>query len=128
MKGRIALLLLLLLLLTGCAGQGMQKSKFEIVVVPRAWSEEINGVIEDHVADRPELNVYQNTSEEPDALYQALLVEDLMAQQVDAVCIDPVDQTVVAPMIEKAEKAGIVVVVGEEIPAMIDTAAKLLEE
>lgn len=127
MKRAIALLLLLLLL-SGCAGQGTQKSKFEIVVVPQAWSEEVNDLIEAHVEERPELNVYQNTSEEPDALYQALLVEDLMAQEVDAVCIDPVDAEVAAPMIEKAEEAGIVVIVGTDIPVMIDQAAAALEE
>ena len=117
------LVLLLLLFLTACGTQTAQKSKYEIVVVPQAWSEEIDDAIEDHVKDLPELNVYQNTSEEPDALYQALLVEDLMAQEVDAVCIDPVDEETVMPMIEKAREAGIIVVAGSDIPTMIDRAA-----
>lgn len=119
--------LLLFLVLAGCKTTAVQKSKYEIVVVPQVWSEEVNAVIEEHVKDRPELNVYQNTAEEPDALYQALLVEDLMAQEVDAVCIDPVDLEIVTPMMEKAREAGIVVVVGTDIPEMIDLAEKELK-
>lgn len=119
--------LLLLLFLTACSTGPAQKSKYEIVVVPQMWSEEVNASIEEHVKDRPELNVYQNTAEEPDGLYQALLVEDLMAQEVDAVCIDPVDMEILEPVMEKAEEAGIVVIVGTNIPEMIDLAEKELK-
>lgn len=126
MKRSIALLLLLLLLLTACSSPSTEKSKYEIVVVPQAWSQEVEDVIEAHVEELPELNVYQNTSEEPDAKYQALLVEDLMAQEVDAICVDPVDETVAAPVIEQAREAGIVVIIGTDIPAMIDQAAEAL--
>lgn len=125
MKKCIAMLLLLLFL-TACGAQSAQKSKYEVVVVPRAWSEEINDLLEDHVKDLPELNVYQNTSEEPDARYQALLVEDLMAQEVDVICIDPVDGRSVGPMIEKAREAGILVIEGADILQMIDAAAAAL--
>ena len=126
MKRSIALLLLLLLLLTACSSPSTEKSKYEIVVVPQAWSQEVEDVIEAHVEELPELNVYQNTSEEPDAKYQALLVEDLMAQEVDAICVDHVDETVAAPVIEQAREAGIVVIIGTDIPAMIDQAAEAL--
>ena len=121
-------ILLALLLLSGCGAKGEVKTKYEIVVVPQAWSEEVNTLIEDCVKDRPMLNVYQNTSEEPDGLYQTLLLEDLMAQEVDAVCIDPVDAALLAPMIETVEKAGILVIVGEDIPEMIEQAAERLEK
>ena len=126
MKRSVALLLLLLLFLTACGAETSAKSKYEIVVVPQAWSEQTDDVIEAHVKDLPELNVYQNTSQEPDAKYQALLVEDLMAQEVDAICIDPVDETVAALVIEQARQVGIVVVIGTDIPAMIDEAIKML--
>lgn len=119
-------LLLLLLLLAGCGRQGIQREKFEVVIVPKAWSEEVELAIETHAADHAMLNVYQNTSEEPDARYQALLVEDLMAQEVDAICIDPVDAGAIAPMLEKAEEAGIEILVGTDIDAMLDEITEAL--
>ena len=121
------ILLLMLIFLTACGTESGQKSKYEIVVIPQMWSEENSDIIQAHVKDLPELNVYQNTSEEPDALYQALLVEDLVAQEVDAICIDPVDPAAAAPMIEKARQAGIAVIVGDSIPQMIDEAAAALQ-
>ena len=125
---KIIAFLLAMLLLSGCGAKGEVKTKYEIVVVPQAWSEAVNALIEETVKDRPMLNVYQNTSEEPDALYQTLLLEDLMAQEVDAVCIDPVDAALLAPMIETVQDAGVTVIVGEDIPQMIDQAAKALEQ
>ncbi|MBQ9967366.1 MAG: substrate-binding domain-containing protein [Oscillospiraceae bacterium] len=119
-------LLLLLLCLTGCGRKGMQSEKYEVVIVPQAWSEEADLAIKAEAEDYPMLNIYQNTSEEPDARYQALLVEDLMAQEVDAICIDPVDAEVLAPALEKAEAAGIRIVVGTDIPAMLNEAAERL--
>ena len=112
-------LLLVLLCLTGCGRQALRSEKFEVVIVPQSWSEEVELAIESSAAGYPELNVYQNTAEEPDAHYQALLVEDLMAQEVDAICIDPVDADAIAPMLEKAKEAGIEIVVGTDIPAML---------
>lgn len=112
-------LLLVLLCLSGCGSHGVSDEKLEVVVVPQAWSEEVELAIEAQADAYPTLNIYQNTSEEPDARYQALLVEDLMAQQVDAICIDPVDAEAIAPMLEKAEAAGIQVVVGADVSELL---------
>lgn len=117
-------LLVWLLLLAGCGGQQTEGGKYEVVIVPQAWSEEVNEAIEAHAAEYAQLNVYQNTSEEPDARYQALLVEDLIAQEVDVICIDPVEEETLAPAIEKAEAAGITVIIGADIPAVLQQAAQ----
>ncbi len=119
-------LLLVLLCLTGCGRQEIRSEKFEVVIVPQAWSEAVDREIKAQTESFPMLNVYQNTAEEPDARYQALLVEDLMAQEVDAICIDPVDAEAIAPMLEKAEEAGIEIVVGTDIPAMLTEVSGLL--
>ena len=115
-----------LLLLTGCAAQ--KAADYEIVVVPAQWSEELDRRIKDHVKDRQELNVYQNMAQEPDARYQALLLQDLMAQGVDAVCLEPLDDSLVTIAAEELEQAGILVVTGEDHLAMIDRAARELEQ
>jgi len=113
--------------LCACSAGKTTKSLYEIVVVPSAWSDELDGQIKNYVKDRPELNVYQNMVEETDAKYQALLIEDLMAQEVDAICLQPVDETVM-PMVEKARDAGIVVIVGEDLLPMIDRAETELKK
>ena len=111
----------------GCGGQASAKSTCEIVVVPSVWSDDLDRQIENHVKDRPELNVYQNMAEEADALYQSLLVEDLVAQEVDAICLEPVDPEILRPAVEQAEKAGVRVITGSDFCAMIDRAAELLQ-
>ena len=116
-----------LLSLCACRGKTGNKSLYEIVVVPSAWSDELDAQIKNYVKDRPELNVYQNMVQEADAKYQALLIEDLMAQGVDAICLQPVDDTVLS-MAEKVEEAGIVVVVGDDLLFLIDRAEELLKK
>ena len=120
------ILVVALLMLTGCSAQ--KTAKYEIVVVPRQWSQELDRQIEEHVAERDELNVYQNMAQEADALYQKLLLQDLMAQGVDAVCLEPVEKDTVAPMVEELEQAGVVVVTEEDLLYAIDRAAELLEQ
>lgn len=121
---RLFAVLLGLLLLTGCSAQ--KTAKYEIVVVPRQWSAELDRQIEDHVREREDLNVYQNMADEADARYQALLLQDLMAQGVDAVCLTPVEEEAVEDAVLQLEQAGIVVVTGTDVPDMIDRAAELL--
>ena len=66
-------------------------------------------------------------AQEPDARYQALLVEDLIALEVDAICLQPVDASVL-PMVQKAEEAGIVVLTGDDMLKMIDRAEEELKK
>ena len=123
---KLLAVLLFLLMLTGCSGQ--KTAKYEIVVVPRQWSADLDAQIAEHVKERDELNVYQNMCDEADARYQRLLLQDLMAQGVDAVCLVPVDAEDVAETVVRLEQAGILVITGEDVPAMIDRAAERLAE
>lgn len=128
MKRCIAIVMLLLILAAGCGDQAVESfEKYEIVVVPMAWSDDVDAQVRDHVAGREQINVYQNTSEKPDGLYQALLIEDLMAQEVDAICVEVVDAALAQPMIDKARDAGIVVFEGNDFCAMIDQAEAMLK-
>jgi len=126
--GIILLFLLTALLFAACGSSGQAADKYEIVVVPAAWSEDVDRQIRQHVDGRDTINVYQNTSEEPDGLYQALLIEDLVAQEVDAICVEVVEEALAGPMIEKAQAAGIIVVEGDDFCAMIDQAETMLNE
>ena len=130
MKKYLALLLTMVLAVSaaGCGAAATNQNTLEIVVVPQAWSDELDGQIKAHVKDRPELNVYQNAPEEPDGRYQALLVEDLMAQQVDVICLDVTDPVQAEPKIKAAEEAGILVLTGADFLAMIDQAEEMLSK
>ena len=110
-----------------CGAETGKETVYEIVVVPAAWSDELDVQIKEYVKDRPELNVYQNMVQEKDAKYQALLIEDLMAQEVDAICLQPIDDSVL-PMVQKAEEAGIIVITGDDMLSMIDQAEKELKK
>ena len=130
MKKYLALLLTMVLAVSaaGCGAAATNQNTLEIVVVPQAWSDELDGQIKAHVKDRPQLNVYQNAPEEPDGRYQALLVEDLMAQQVDVICLDVTDPVQAEPKIKAAEEAGILVLTGADFLAMIDQAEEMLSK
>ena len=129
MKKVFALLIAAAMMLSfgACGSETGKETVYEIVVVPAVWSDELDAQIKEYVKDRPELNVYQNMVQEKDAKYQALLVEDLMAQKVDAICLQPIDDTVL-PMVQKAEEAGIIVITGDDMLSMIDQAEKELNK
>ena len=110
-----------LLLLTGCA-PAAEQTVCNIAVVPQVWSDELNDSIGDYVKDRAHLNVYQTMVDEADSKYQVLLVEDLIAMEVDAICLDPIDEQAMEPMLQKAEDAGVLVFTGEELLPLIDLA------
>lgn len=52
---------------------------------------------------------FQVGPEEIDAALQVQVVEDLIAQDVDAICIYPIDPTTLEPVLAKAREAGIMV-------------------
>ena len=61
----------------------------------------------------PENTIYQRGTPEIDATLQAQLVQDLIAQGVDAICVVPVDPESLEPVLEQARAAGIVVIAHE---------------
>ena len=120
MKKMLALLLAVAMVfsLVACGG-GEKKGddKFEIVVVPKdssnPWFVRMDVGVKEYAEAHPELNVYQKGTDQIDATLQAQLVEDLIAQGVDAICVVPVDIQSIDPVLKKAKDAGIVVIAHE---------------
>ena len=120
MKKLLALLLAVAMVfsLVACGG-GEKKGddKFEIVVVPKdssnPWFVRMDAGVKEYAEAHPELNVYQKGTDQIDATLQAQLVEDLIAQGVDAICVVPVDIQSIDPVLKKAKDAGIVVIAHE---------------
>ena len=121
MKKFIALLLALVMVfgLVACGSTAEKKDDgaYEIVVVPKdssnPWFVRMKVGVDEYAKAHTELNVYQKGTDEIDATKQAQLVEDLIAQKVDAICVVPVDLGSLDPVLKKAKDAGIVVIAHE---------------
>lgn len=120
MKKLIALLLAAVMVigLVACgASAEKEDGSYEIVVVPKdssnPWFVRMDVGVKEYAEANPDLNVYQKGTDEIDATKQAQLVEDLIAQGVDAICIVPVDIQSIDPVLKKAQDAGIVVIAHE---------------
>lgn len=89
---------------------------YEIVVVPKdssnPWFVRMDTGVKEY-AEETGLNVYQKGTDEIDATKQAQLVQDLIAQGVDAICVVPVDPESLEPVLKQAREAGIVVIAHE---------------
>ncbi|HCG64110.1 MAG: autoinducer 2 ABC transporter substrate-binding protein [Spirochaetae bacterium HGW-Spirochaetae-4] len=118
MKKVIALVLLVLLVMPVlfAAGQAEKKGGYEIVVVPKdasnPWFVRMKVGVDEY-AKETGLNVYQRGTPQIDATLQAQLIQDLIAQGVDALCVVPVDLESLEPVLGQARDAGIVVVTHE---------------
>ncbi len=98
------------------AGQAEKESGYEIVVVPKdasnPWFVRMKVGVDEY-AKETGLNVYQRGTAQIDATLQAQLVQDLIAQGVDAICVVPVDLESLEPVLAQARDAGIVVIAHE---------------
>ena len=98
------------------AGQVEKKTGYEIVVVPKdasnPWFVRMKVGVDEY-AKQTGLNVYQKGTAQIDATLQAQLIQDLIAQGVDALCVVPVDLESLEPVLAQARKAGIVVITHE---------------
>ena len=114
MKKFVALLMAAIMFLT-CASAFAEG--WEIVVVPKdasnPWFVRMNTGVEEYAAAHPEDTIYQKGTAEIDATLQAQLVDDLVAQGVDAICVVPVDIKSIEPSLKAAREAGIVVIAHE---------------
>lgn len=117
MKKLVLIALAVMLALTPALFAGgraeQQKDGWEIVVVPKDSSNPwfvrmAQGVTE--YRQETGLNVYQRGTAQIDATLQAQLIQDLIAQGVDAICVVPVDVVSIEPVLKQAMDAGIVVI------------------
>lgn len=114
MKKTLALLLSLLLMFSCVAALA---EGYEIVVVPKdesnPWFVRMKTGVDEYAAAHPEDTIYQKGTPEIDATLQYQLVMDLVAQEVDAICVVPVDLASIEPALKAAMDAGIVVIAHE---------------
>lgn len=124
--GALALSLSLGLALTACSGsptpsasstEGAAKdTNYTIAVVPKdatnPWFVRMEVGVKKFAAETG-LNVYQKGPSETDATMQAQVIQDLIAQDVDAIAVVPVDPGALETVLKEAMDAGIVVVTHE---------------
>ncbi len=124
--GALALTLSLGLALSACSGSptpgasstegGAKDKNYTIAVVPKdatnPWFVRMEVGVK-KFAEETGLNVYQKGPSETDATMQAQVIQDLIAQDVDAIAVVPVDPGALETVLKEAMDAGIVVVTHE---------------
>jgi simple sugar transport system substrate-binding protein len=100
---------------------------YQIATVPKvegiSWFEAMaDGVAQFDSDFSDEVEAWQIGPDTEDAAKQIQIIEDLIAQEVDAIVVVPNDPQAVAPTLEKARERGIVVVT-HEAPALAGTEA-----
>lgn len=115
MKRSLGLLLLVALMLSLVTPAAFAK-QYTIVNVPKvagiAWFDRMKQGVERFAADTGH-NAYQVGPSRADAALQVQIVEDLIAQGVDAITIVPFSVEALEPVLKKAREAGIVVIAHE---------------
>ena len=121
-KRRLMLSALSLALVSGAsfaAGMGRaaaQAKKTMAVAVKVAgdpWWKRMQEGLDEYTANHPEMKVFMQGVSQADAALQAQLIEDLIAQKIDALGIVPISPQTLEPVIAKARAAGIIVVTHE---------------
>lgn len=111
----ILLAVIMVLSLAACSGK-KDESEWEIVVVPKdatnPWFVRMDVGVKEYQKETG-LNIYQRGTPEIDATLQSQLIADLIAADVDAICVVPVDPASLEPVLKKAREAGIIVVAHE---------------
>ena len=97
-------------------------SDYKVVMIVKqsdSWFDDMATGVEQLKNDTG-LNVSVQVPETGDAASQISIMEDLIAQGVDAICVVPNDPDALVPTIEKAREAGIIVVT-HEAPGIADS-------
>ncbi len=103
------------------ADKGADPADYKVVMIVKqsdSWFDDMASGIEQLKKDTG-LNVSVQVPETGDAASQISIMEDLIAQDVDAICVVPNDPNALIPTIQKARDAGIVVVT-HEAPGIAD--------
>lgn len=104
------------------AADAKDNSEYTIVMVAKhegiSWFDDMRIGVEEFAAATG-VNAYQIAPEGGDPAKQVQMVEDLIAQGVDAICVVPNDAKSMAPVLDKAREQGIVVI-GHEAPDILD--------
>src|SRR5690606_32870303 len=112
----------------GAAGSdgngGGDGGQIEIGLVPKvegiSWFQRMEEGVTSFDEDHEDVSAFQTGPDSEDAAKQVAVIEDLIAQNVDAIVVVPNDPQAVAPVLERARNNGIVVVT-HEAPALAGT-------
>ena len=119
MKKRIAMVLagLMALSMAVPAAAASGNEEYTIALCAKtegiAWFDDMRTGVDEFSADHDDVYAYEINPEGSDAAKQNAMLEDLIAQGVDAICCVPVDAQAVAATLQKARDQGIVVVTHE---------------
>lgn len=109
---------------TETTDSGSGEDNFRIALVPKvegiSWFQRMAEGVVEFDADHENVQAWQIGPDTEDAAKQVAVIEDLIAQNVDAIVVVPNDPHAVAPVLEKARERGIVVVT-HEAPALANT-------
>lgn len=125
MKKILVVLLALMLIASmafGAVAEEKAISDYTVVMIVKQsdpWFDDMETGI-NQLAEDTGLNCYVLTPESGDPALQIAIMEDLISQQVDAICCVPNDPQALIPTIQKAREAGIVVVT-HEAPGIADS-------
>ena len=106
-------IMIIVLLLSSVSLSLAAKDQLEIVMCAKhegiSWFDDMRVGVEQFGKDY-DVNAYQIAPEGGDPAKQVLMVEDLIAKGVDAICVVPNDPMSMVPVIKKAREAGIIVI------------------
>jgi simple sugar transport system substrate-binding protein len=125
MRKTLALLLALMMILsmtTLALAESKDISEYTVVMIVKQsdpWFDDMEAGV-NKLKEDTGLNAYVLTPESGDPALQIAIMEDLISQGVDAICIVPNDPQALIPTIKKAREAGIAVVT-HEAPGIADS-------
>lgn len=95
-------------------GAREEDDRFEIVMVAKhegiSWFDDMRIGVEEFGAEHDDVRAWQIAPEGGDPAVQNQMVEDLIAQGVDAILVVPNDPEAMIPVLRRARQAGIIVV------------------
>lgn len=106
---------------------GAQEGKYKIATIPKiegiTWFDDMKRGVDQFNTDfSDEVDAWQIGPDSEDAAKQVQIIEDLIAQDVDAIVVVPNDPLALEPVLTKARQQGIVVI-SHEGPALAETDA-----
>ncbi len=111
MKRYLVLFLVLALLLVACGSADEEYSMATVVKLTGVgWFDRMEEGVADFSADNENVEAFQQGPSQADAALQVQVLEDLIAQNVDSLCVIPFQPETVEPVLARARDEGIVVV------------------
>ncbi|MEA3327865.1 MAG: autoinducer 2 ABC transporter substrate-binding protein [Chloroflexota bacterium] len=116
MKRILLPLMILVLLLAACAAPVVEEpaETFKMATVVKltgvGWFDRMEEGIADFEAAHDNVEAFQQGPSQADAALQVQVLEDLLAQGVDSLCVIPFQPEAVEPVLKRAREEGVVVV------------------